>query len=844
MFTNIRLLLIPLRRDQNQTTMAPTARGKGKGKGKFNRKGPKFDKNKKPQGKKNKSTNGRDIKHRDQYKPALDPADTHVAKRRKLEEVPDEYESEEEVDAYQQLLSTFSQKNGKSSRAIESEEEDDEVSDEEGSEGEDGVRHTGEHNLGESDASDASGAEEGLESEDVDDSEDPGEEESGNEEAELRDSDDTAASDEGDEDVEGVGDQDDVSEEGSGNDEDGGSEDQGNTSDDEEEIDALDLNTQDDELAPSEDDPFVAHICRDLCDEAVDVLSQPKPQIKVEEVKWKTLGRLVVTLPQIPGSPPDDTGTLLLEEPKKYAQPGKVPTRVKEVNLDQLHIKVQLHNAIAKANPANIDGGKDHELLTSRQLELFSLMNSYQDLYYPERNLENGEEVRFAYCLHVANHIIKTRNTVLHHNARLNKKKYVDIPDEYRDQGLVRPKVLILVPFREQARRVVEILCKLLVNEGKGGVMNRKRFEEEFTGGELIMPKKNPRPEDYEKLFAGNTDDTFRLGLTLTKKALKLYADFYSADIIISSPLGLRMIVGAEGEAERDYDFLASLEMVILDQAEVFLMQNWDHLLHIWDHLHLQPKESHGTDFSRVRQWAVNGWAKHYRQTIVFSSSSLIEFSSLLNKRCSNFAGSVRVVNPISSGTICHVVVQLPQVFQRLEASSVSQGLDVRFEFLVRKVIPDHTDPLMGHTMIYVPSYFDYVRIRNYLRKQDLSFVQICEYSKEGKVARARDMFYHSQVQFLLYSERFHFFRRPVIKGIRHIIFYQPPTMSHFYSEMCNQMQEANQNPYGGGSENNMTVTVLYNKYDVAQLSAMVGSERASRMMASDRNVHMFMAGE
>lgn len=41
-----------------------------------------------------------------------------------------------------------------------------------------------------------------------------------------------------------------------------------------------------------------------------------------------------------------------------------------------------------------------------------------------------------------------------------------------------------------------------------------------------------------------------------------------------------------------------------------------------------------------------------------------------------------------------------------------------------------------------------------------------------------------------------------------------------------------------------MTVTVLYNKYDAPKLSAIVGSERASRMTTSDRNVHMFMAGE
>jgi Utp25, U3 small nucleolar RNA-associated SSU processome protein 25 len=31
-----------------------------------------------------------------------------------------------------------------------------------------------------------------------------------------------------------------------------------------------------------------------------------------------------------------------------------------------------------------------------------------------------------------------------------------------RDQGLVRPKILMLVPFRESARRIVEIMIKLL----------------------------------------------------------------------------------------------------------------------------------------------------------------------------------------------------------------------------------------------------------------------------------------------------------------------------------------------------------------------------------------------
>lgn len=29
---------------------------------------------------------------------------------------------------------------------------------------------------------------------------------------------------------------------------------------------------------------------------------------------------------------------------------------------------------------------------------------------------------------------------------------------------------------------------------------------------------------------------------------------------------------------------------------------------HLFEHLHLQPREAHGADFSRVRMWALNGW--------------------------------------------------------------------------------------------------------------------------------------------------------------------------------------------------------------------------------------------
>ena len=41
------------------------------------------------------------------------------------------------------------------------------------------------------------------------------------------------------------------------------------------------------------------------------------------------------------------------------------------------------------------------------------------------------------------------------------------------------------------------------------------------------------------------------------------------------------------------------------DETDVFLMQNWAHLLHIMQQLNRAPTDSHGADFGRVRLWCV-----------------------------------------------------------------------------------------------------------------------------------------------------------------------------------------------------------------------------------------------
>ncbi|KAH9497821.1 hypothetical protein DERF_013777 [Dermatophagoides farinae] len=516
-------------------------------------------------------------------------------------------------------------------------------------------------------------------------------------------------------------------------------------------------------------------------------------------------------------------------------------------NLDKIQVKPLLRENISKTLIKSTN--KKQQTLTAFQLELLSLLTTYKNLFYPERTIENGEQIRLVYSLHALNHILRTRSRIVSHNAKIKNNNQNYDKDEYRDQGLTRPKVLIILPFRHSAYLTVNIMVDILFGDNKDSdekrihLMNYKRFLKEFgpdsADGSKISSRK---PDDYKQLFAGNIDDSFRVGLSLTKKSLKLYSDFYSSDIIIASPLGLRLIIGAAGEEKRDFDFLSSIDMIIMDQADIFLMQNWEHVLHLFDHLHRKPNETHGVDFSRVKLWVLELWSKFYYQLLLFTTVPSPLITGFFNKFSTNFSGKLIIRNEIqiNRAAINNVYIQCSQIFHRFECQSYGQMADARFEFFTTKILPKFRhDPMMIRTMIFVPSYFDYVRLRNYFRNDDISFTQICEYSKPGKVAKARHIFFYGGRHFLLYTERYHFYNRPTIKGIRHLIFYEPPVYPQFYSEMVNAMNHANQ-----GQKISMSVTVLYNRFDTPSLLPLVGTKSMTKLLSNDdssSNVHMFL---
>jgi U3 small nucleolar RNA-associated protein 25 len=106
------------------------------------------------------------------------------------------------------------------------------------------------------------------------------------------------------------------------------------------------------------------------------------------------------------------------------------------------------------------------------------------------------------------------------------------------------------VPFRSFALRWVAALTSH-TSPPSYQIENHARFQAEYglppgAVDKLAEAAPGVYPRDHVEMFRGNMDDSFRLGIKVTRKSVKLFSEFYTCDIIIASPLGLRMSIEKE----------------------------------------------------------------------------------------------------------------------------------------------------------------------------------------------------------------------------------------------------------------------------------------------------------
>ncbi|EQC27876.1 hypothetical protein SDRG_14299 [Saprolegnia diclina VS20] len=558
----------------------------------------------------------------------------------------------------------------------------------------------------------------------------------------------------------------------------------------------------------------------------------------------------------------------LLKEPteKEFAamQTAKPAPFTKLTTMDSLetHVRKGFYEETPAHSPQPLShvrsrlyaSWKQKNLLTLNPLQeqLNGALSSYKDLLYCNQTAETLPEIRKVVMMHVVNHVIKSRDTIARNTERLGKNATA----EYRDQGYCRPTILILAPLRSAAYRLVHQLLALLPDTVTT-VLNKDRFEEDFG----VEEPSAPEGTEWQKIFQdGNNDDAFQLGVAFSRKSVRLYAEYHHADIIIASPLSLRKTIGdaivdvAPGDktsVKLPVDYLSSIEVCVLDSASVFLMQNMEHVRAVLNAVNVAPKEAPEADFSRIREWNLNHQAHFFRQTIVYAHAPDAQLNNVLSRSCHNFAGAVRLlpvydVDSASTPAMCNIVPSIKQIFQRIDTPSqvgscpLNKEADLRFAYFSKHIVQPLLDHPTKHTMIFVPSYFDFVRVRNLFaeHKKLINVVAISEYSTDAQISRARTHFFHGRINVFLISERFHFYKQYRIRGVHQVFWYAPPSLGPFYAEVLNAMGAADE-----ADAESLKSVVLFSPWDTLRVQQIAGSKRAARMTRSGgdtKSIYMF----
>ena len=455
--------------------------------------------------------------------------------------------------------------------------------------------------------------------------------------------------------------------------------------------------------------------------------------------------------------------------------------------------------------------------------------------------------------------------------------------------------------------------------------------------------RSNLKPRDHRALFSGNSDDHFRLGIRLTRGAVTLYSDFDDSDIIVASPLGLATYLqsGGSGEKAADgdkkkklsakeraravasaADCLSSLELVVVDRADALLMQNWAHVASLLGSaINNLPRSPPACDVMRVRECHLSGQSARARQLVVLSSFASPAVVAAWSGAAASVAGRARLVARQAGRALEAAPEPVQLSFERVvvaarsvsvsSASSASAAsaasaavsaaantpaatadAEARFATGNLSSSSSSSTPPPG-LLLFVPSYFDYVRVKKFLRSRSVPVADMGEYVPPREAARARTAFFargvgrggggagaEAAAQLLgtttdsskkppvaLLTERSHFFHRAVVRGVSSAFFYQLPDHPRFFEEVVSGVGTRTKRrrtkrgeergvgvSVGGESESESEgeseeesfehvpgrAEVLFSEVDALALERVVGTERCKRMLKGAEPAYVF----
>ena len=387
---------------------------------------------------------------------------------------------------------------------------------------------------------------------------------------------------------------------------------------------------------------------------------------------------------------------------------------------------------------------------------------------------------------------------ITYHKEIKNSYENLENKDDIniKDQGFTSPKVLILVPYKKHAKIIMEQLIKLFSNENWKGITNKKKFLDEYS--------------EFDSM-----DDCFRLGINVSffENKMKLYTPFDESDIIIASPLGLKLAKPSDNDKSfknsKVYDFLSSIEIFLMDFSEVFIYQNLEHLNEILSFLNKPPKNNQNiVDINRIKENYANNFGEYLRQNIIISQFKCIDIDVAINDICKNINGKILLNGPYENQ-----ITLLKNEFEEKYRMLNSDNYEIRYEFKILRDLKKNEEDFEEkfnyftkniwqnlyesfekHTIIFVSSTFDYMILKSFFKKKSKSVCFISEDTDKRDWQRNRLFFEQGKYKFLLYDERAHFYKKINLKFAKNIFFYSLPEAPKIFNEMIHLIDPVNYN--------------------------------------------------
>ncbi|OAF70770.1 hypothetical protein A3Q56_01468 [Intoshia linei] len=448
-----------------------------------------------------------------------------------------------------------------------------------------------------------------------------------------------------------------------------------------------------------------------------------------------------------------------------------------------------------------------------------NLLFTYKDVCFVGRDSMDQDKMMRSLAKRVITHILYSKKEIYRNNAKFKSQEL-----SLRDQGFTKPRCLIILPYRYRMYQFFYQLTKFVECISEDALI---RFDDEY--GSKI--------EDVNEYCEGNMNENFKMGISIFNKKLRPFSPFYKSDIIAVSPLGLRSMNDNSKEDEQ-FDFLSSIEMIICDDILSLYMQNWMHFESCLNYCNLMPKNLNNCDFSRVKNIFLDNGSKSIRQLIMISNIEFAELNSIFRSCSTNMFGNFKVVVKSSNNVdvpLNRINLDANMIFIKFGVENVKSLPNSRFEYFVSTVLKQLQCSPNDQTLIFIPDYFDYVRIRNYFKKESISFAHLSEYTNKKRVLLTRQMFRKKRKRLLLVTERLMFYKRLQLKGIMNVFFYQLPLIPHIFTQICNIMKWK--------MEKDLTSTVckistLWCKYDQIRLKNVCGPQLSNLLIQSDKEIH------